>query len=139
MKDPTLTVESATLIVTATTSTEPVLPEDMCEDAFVATVASFTPVAAEIPAALAARSTVVVDTVEGAEEEAGDLLLAEKAGVFRWEDAVSLHDGAFVDGASGGPCALREHRPRGQVPGRGPRRVQPGIAGPKKVIELSGD
>jgi len=85
-------LERATLIVTATTSGEPVLPEEIPEDTFVAAVGSFTPEAAEIPASLVVRSTVVVDTLEGAKEEAGDLLLAEKAGAFRWENATALEE-----------------------------------------------
>jgi len=89
------TLKQATLIVTATTSRDPVLPEELSADVFIAAVGSFTPEAAEIPASLVARSTVVVDTLEGAKEEAGDLLLAEKTGSFRWDDATSLEEAIF--------------------------------------------
>lgn len=82
----------ASLVVTATTSREPVLPDGVREDAFVAAVGSFEPEAAELPPALISRSTVVVDTMEGARDEAGDLLQAERAGAFRWEDAAALED-----------------------------------------------
>ena len=92
VEDPAEALEDATLVVTATTSEEPVIPEKTRDDVFIAAVGSFTPEAAEIPAGLVARSAVVVDTMEGAKEEAGDLLLAEKAGAFRWEDAVPLAD-----------------------------------------------
>ena len=81
-----------TLLVTATTSREPVLPEGVRGDAFVAAVGSFEPEAAELPPAMISRSTVVVDTMEGAREEAGDLLQAESVGAFRWESAAALED-----------------------------------------------
>ena len=102
VEDPTEALENATLIVTATTSDEPILPAEIREDAFVAAVGSFTPEAAEIPASLVARSTVIVDTMEGANEEAGDLLLAEKAGAFRWEDAASLDEALSWAGSRSG-------------------------------------
>jgi 1-piperideine-2-carboxylate/1-pyrroline-2-carboxylate reductase [NAD(P)H] len=82
----------ASLLVTATTSREPVLPEGLREDAFVAAVGSFEPEVAELPPALISCSTVIVDTMEGAREEAGDLLQAEGAGAFRWERAAALED-----------------------------------------------
>ncbi len=85
-------LDEVTLVVTATTSREPVLPGGVREDAFVAAVGSFEPEAAELPPALISRSTVVVDTMEGAREEAGDLLQAESAGAFRWENATALED-----------------------------------------------
>lgn len=81
-----------TLLVTATTSREPVLPEGVRGDAFVAAVGSFEPEAAELPPAMISRSTVVVDTTEGAREEAGDLLQAESVGAFRWESVAALED-----------------------------------------------
>jgi ornithine cyclodeaminase len=96
----------ATLLVTATTSREPVLPEEVREDAFVAAVGSFEPEAAELPPALISRSTVVVDTTEGAREEAGDLLQAESAGAFRWESAVALEDALRWPERPGGPVVF---------------------------------
>ncbi len=82
----------ATLVVTATTSETPVLPAGVRDDAFVAAVGSFKPTMIELPAQLVARSRIVVDDIEGAREEAGDLLAAEDAGVFDWEKAISLED-----------------------------------------------
>ncbi len=90
--DPAEALGEASLVVTATTSREPVLPEDVPEGVFVAAVGSFEPDAAELPARLVARSTVVVDTLEGAKEEAGDLIQAHNAGAFSWEDATELED-----------------------------------------------
>jgi 1-piperideine-2-carboxylate/1-pyrroline-2-carboxylate reductase [NAD(P)H] len=82
----------ASLVVTATTSREPVLPEGVPEGSFVAAVGSFEPGAAELPVGLVAGAAVVIDTLEGAREEAGDLIQAEKAGVFSWENATQLED-----------------------------------------------
>jgi 1-piperideine-2-carboxylate/1-pyrroline-2-carboxylate reductase [NAD(P)H] len=97
-------LDEVSLVVTATTSREPVLPEEVPEGTFVAAVGSFEPEAAELPAGLISRSTVVVDTLEGAGEEAGDLIQAEKVGAFSWENATPLED------------ALRQpERPEGTV------------------------
>ena len=71
---------------------EPVLPEEVAEGTFVAAVGSFEPGAAELPPALISGATVVVDTMDGAREEAGDLIRAEKAGAFGWSDATALED-----------------------------------------------
>ncbi len=90
--DPEEALPGVGLIVTTTTSREPVLPEGLREGTFVAAVGSFEPEAAELPPALISRSTVVVDTTEGAREEAGDLLQAETVGDFRWENATALED-----------------------------------------------
>ena len=82
----------ATLIVTATTSEKPVLPPEVRDDAFVAAVGSFRPWMVELPSPLVERAHVIVDDLEGAREEAGDLLAAEGAGVFEWARAVPLED-----------------------------------------------
>ena len=92
VEDPGEALGEVGLVVTATTSREPVLPEEVPEGTFVAAVGSFEAEAAEIPAGLISRSTVVVDTLEGAREEAGDLIQAERAGAFSWENAASLED-----------------------------------------------
>jgi 1-piperideine-2-carboxylate/1-pyrroline-2-carboxylate reductase [NAD(P)H] len=90
--DPGEVLDEASLVVTATTSREPVLPEGVPEGAFVAAVGSFEPEAAELPAGLVARAVVVVDTLEAAKEEAGDLIQAQRSGVFSWENATPLED-----------------------------------------------
>ena len=91
LDEPREALGDATRIVTATTSRSPVLPDrGVRADAFVAAVGSFEPEAAEIPAALVARSTVVVDTLDGARTEAGDLIQAQAAGKFDWINAAPL-------------------------------------------------
>lgn len=78
------------LIVTATTSKEPVLPETIPDGVFVAAVGAFEPEAAELAPASISASQVFVDTLEGTREEAGDLIQAEQAGAFAWENATEL-------------------------------------------------
>lgn len=85
-------LEEADLVVTATTSREPVLPEVLPPAVFVAAVGAFNPDMAELPAGLLSRSTVVVDTLEGTKEEAGDLIQAHNAGAFDWDTATPLED-----------------------------------------------
>jgi 1-piperideine-2-carboxylate/1-pyrroline-2-carboxylate reductase [NAD(P)H] len=92
VENPEEALDEARLVVTATTSREPVLPEEVAEGTFVAAVGSFEPEAAEVPAGLISRSTVVVDTMEGAREEAGDLIQAERSGAFSWNSVTSLDD-----------------------------------------------
>jgi ornithine cyclodeaminase len=69
-------LDRATMIVTATTSSEPVLPVGVRTDAFIAAVGAYRADMAELPAALVRQSACYVDTAEGARAEAGDLLRA---------------------------------------------------------------
>ena len=69
-------LDRATLIVTATNSPTPVIPEVVREDAFIAAIGSFSPRRAEIPAALVRRCRLFTDSLDGARTEAGDLILA---------------------------------------------------------------
>lgn len=95
------------LIVTATTSREPVLPDELPESVFVAAVGAFDPEMAEVPPGLLSRSTVVVDTLEGAREEAGDLIQAHDSGSFRWEDATPLADALRWTNTPDGPIVFK--------------------------------
>ncbi len=88
------------LFVTATTSMTPVLPETLPEDAFVAAVGAFKPELAELPPALIGNARVVVDTLEGAQHEAGDLIQAAKAGAFDWREAQTLAQAITGNAAS---------------------------------------
>ncbi len=95
------------LIVTATTSYEPVLPEEIPPDTFVAAVGAFNPEMAELPPGLLAESTVVVDTLEGVKEEAGDLIQAEASGVLSWTSLVQLEDLLDQGGLPYGPIIFK--------------------------------
>lgn len=90
--DPLQGVPEAKLIVTATTSALPVLDTELADDAMVCAVGAFRPDMAEISPALVAGSSVVVDTLDGARHEAGDLIQAAAAGVWDWQRARTLAD-----------------------------------------------
>jgi 1-piperideine-2-carboxylate/1-pyrroline-2-carboxylate reductase [NAD(P)H] len=104
---PEAALGEVSLVVTATTSTEPVLPESLPDGVFVAAVGAFKPEMAELPPALVSRSAVVVDTLEGAREEAGDLIQAAEAGAFRWENALQLEDVLRGERPSGWPVVFK--------------------------------
>jgi ornithine cyclodeaminase len=91
-------LDDVSLVVTATTSKEPVLPGKIPEGVFVAAVGAFEPEAAELPPALISTSQIFVDTLEGARDEAGDLIQAQRAGAFKWEQATEL-EGALRSSA----------------------------------------
>jgi ornithine cyclodeaminase len=106
IRDPHEALPSATLIVTATTGTEPVIPDDgasVRDDAFVAAVGAFTPQMAEIPPALLHRSRIYVDTLDGVKAGAGDLLQAE----VDWSRVVELQDALDRPPLSVGPVVFK--------------------------------
>lgn len=77
----------AALIVTATTSSKPVLPaEGVRPDAFIAAVGAHSPGEAEIPAPLVRRCRIYVDMPEACAAEAGDLIQAR----VDWRGVASL-------------------------------------------------
>ncbi len=80
----------APLIVTATTSRTPVLTGPVRRDALICAVGSFQPETAEISSDVIAESRVVVDTLEAAQTEAGDLIQAVSVGHLRWSEVVGL-------------------------------------------------
>jgi len=100
MAAPAEVLARAALIVTATTSPTPVLPEEgLRPDCFIAAVGAHTPAEAEIPAPLVRRCRIYVDMPEACRAEAGDLL---QAGV-DWSAVTPLAD------------ALDKPRPTGPV------------------------
>jgi len=64
------------LIITATTSRQPLFDDRVHDDVFIAAVGAYTPQMAELPADLVRRASLFVDTLEGAQREAGDLIQA---------------------------------------------------------------
>ncbi|MBI2526285.1 MAG: ornithine cyclodeaminase family protein [Candidatus Rokubacteria bacterium] len=79
--DRTAAVGEAQLITCATTSARPVFAgRDVQPGTHVDAVGSFRPSTREVDTALVQRARVVVDTYEGAREEAGDLLIPLRAG-----------------------------------------------------------
>ena len=85
-------VRGADVVVTMTTSAEPVIEADWVEpNALVVAAGSNFPHKAEIPAGLVERArTVVVDQLATAQLESGDLIRAQAAGKFDWERAIEL-------------------------------------------------
>lgn len=74
-------VKNAELILTTTTSTQPVINnEDVCDDAIIVAVGSHTPDARELPGALMARAQVIMEEEGAAFREAGDIVLAVDEG-----------------------------------------------------------
>ncbi|MCD6679657.1 MAG: delta(1)-pyrroline-2-carboxylate reductase family protein [Burkholderiaceae bacterium] len=65
------------LVVTATSSREPLFDDDPRFDGFVAAIGAYRPQMCELPAALLQRGAVFVDDVDAARSEAGDLLRAQ--------------------------------------------------------------
>lgn len=75
-------VREADIICTATTSPEPVFDDaDVQPGTHINGVGSFTPAMQEIPAETIARAVVVVDQLEAALEEAGDLVIPLRNGM----------------------------------------------------------
>lgn len=81
-------LNDASLVVTATSSSIPVIPDRVRNDAFVAAIGAYNAKMAELPATLVTRSKIYVDTLEGARTEAGDLI---QAGI-NWDRVTPLED-----------------------------------------------
>lgn len=88
--DPDEATREASLIVTATTSKQPLLKRPLRPGQFVSAVGAFTPTMAELSDEIVASSRVVVDTLEGARAEAGELIQAAASGDWQWERATEL-------------------------------------------------
>ncbi|MFQ6108985.1 MAG: ornithine cyclodeaminase family protein [Candidatus Aminicenantales bacterium] len=80
---PSQAVGEADIICTATTSQRPVFEDaDLKEGVHINGIGSFTPEMQEIPTATVKRAKVVVDSMEAVLEEAGDLIIPLRNGVF---------------------------------------------------------
>jgi ornithine cyclodeaminase len=93
------------LIVTATTAASPVLPAgvEVREGAFVGAIGAYTPQMAELPPDLVRRSVVFVDTLEGAQSDAGDLI---QAGI-DWSSVTPLEDALDAPRPQRGPVIYK--------------------------------
>lgn len=101
-------VHGAGVVVSITPSATPVIEAGWVADgALVIGAGSNQPQKAELPAELVQRAgLVVVDQLEAARLESGDLLAAEAAGLFDWKDAVEL--GAILAGGNGGRRSAKD-------------------------------
>ncbi len=80
--DSAAAVREADIICTATTSHTPVFrDEDVRPGTHISAVGAYTPEMQELPAETVARATVVVDAVEAALAEAGDLIIPLQKGM----------------------------------------------------------
>lgn len=88
---PEAALRGADVVVTATPSREPVFrAEDLAGGAHVNAIGAFTPHMREVPGEVVRRARVVVDSLEAAREEAGDLIQAAAEGAFQWDRAVEI-------------------------------------------------
>ena len=80
--DAAAAVRAADIICTATTSRTPVFrDEDVRPGTHISAVGAYTPEMQELPAETVARATVVVDAIEAALAEAGDLIIPLRDGL----------------------------------------------------------
>jgi len=95
-------VDGADVVVTVTSSPEPLFPATVVSDrALICAVGATKYDRCEIgPDVVERCAAVVADDVTGSRSECGDLLRATAAGRFDWERAVELHD--VVAGTAGG-------------------------------------
>ena len=91
--DPTAAVGGAQVVVTVTSSPQPLFPSAaVAGDALVCAVGATKYDRAEIDPELVARcAAVVCDDVTGSRTECGDLIGAVAAGRFDWAEAIELH------------------------------------------------
>lgn len=93
-------VAESDVICTATTARQPVFADaDVRPGTHINAVGAFTPEMQEIPPETVARSYLVVDAVDAAMAEAGDLLKAIDAGLLS-RDAVRVELGHVVNGSA---------------------------------------
>ena len=97
------TLGGADAVITATTSRVPVLPEQLDDATLIVAIGAFTPEMIEVPPALVRARRVVVDTLEGARHEAGDLI---QAGV-DWGQVLPLAQALEAPPAGGSPLLFK--------------------------------
>ena len=86
-------IRDAELIITTTTSSEPVIEDsDVRDDAVVVAVGSHSPDARELPGALMARAQVIMEEEGAASREAGDIIQAINEGNLDKASLVSFSD-----------------------------------------------
>ena len=95
-------LEGAPVVVTITNSAEPVLrAEHLRPGLTIVAAGNNTWLRSEIDPAIVGRAdVVVVDDIDNAKVEAGELMRAAEAGLFSWDSAVALHD--VIGGARAG-------------------------------------
>ncbi len=106
--DSAAAVREADIICTATTSHSPVFQdEDVRPGTHISAVGAYTPEMQELPAATVARATVVVDAVDAALAEAGDLIVPLRDGLVSREH-FARELGMVASGATRGRVSAEE-------------------------------
>jgi ornithine cyclodeaminase len=106
--DSVAAVREADVICTATTSNTPVFrDEDVRPGTHISAVGAYTPEMQELPAATVARATVVVDAIDAALAEAGDLIIPLRAGLVTREH-FARELGMVASGAVSGRASADE-------------------------------
>ena len=105
IEDANSVLPQVSLIATGTTSATPVIHANVREDAFVAAVGAYNKTLAELPPALVQHANVFVDSLEGAQHEAGDLIQAD----IDWSRVVALEsvNAANAINKSNGPVVFK--------------------------------
>lgn len=86
-------IDSATLIVCATTASAPLFPSDRVrDDATIVAIGSHEADRTELDPVLVGRSQVVVESRRVARTEAGDVIVAVEAGALSHDDVVTMHE-----------------------------------------------
>ncbi len=95
-------LEDAPVVVTITNSPEPVLrAEHLRPGLTIVAAGNNTWLRSEIdPAIIGRADVVVVDDIDNAKIEAGELMRAAETGLFSWDSAIALHD--VIGGARAG-------------------------------------
>lgn len=86
-------VEGCDVVCTATTSSEPVLDGDWIDPGtHVNAIGAHYPDQREVDTRTVERSTVIVDTLDRAKKEEGELIIPAAEGQFDWDDAIEMGD-----------------------------------------------
>jgi ornithine cyclodeaminase len=106
--DAAAAVREADVICTATTSRSPVFSDtDVRPGTHISAVGAYTPEMQELPAETVARATVVVDAVDAARAEAGDLIIPLAKGEVT-RDHLSRELGMVASGSAPGRTSAEE-------------------------------
>lgn len=100
-----LALGESDIVCTATTSTQPVFSDaDLRPGTHINAIGAFTPEMQEIPAETVGRAYAVVDTVEAALAEAGDLIIAIDRGYLK-QESLTVELGQLALGTAPGRTA----------------------------------
>jgi ornithine cyclodeaminase/alanine dehydrogenase-like protein (mu-crystallin family) len=101
-------VDAVDIIVTATTATEPILlGEWVAPGVHINAIGSNAATRRELDGEAVARSDrIVVDDLEQAQQESGDLIAAVQAGLYSWDRIVEL--GSLVVGEAAGRTSAEQ-------------------------------